>query len=60
MTQTFTQVIEARGVERGSVRWQNLRTEYQFHLDNPGKQWGFVWHASFGCGYDPPNDLPLE
>ena len=57
---TFTQVIEARGVERGSVRWENLRMEYQFHLKNPGKQWGFVWHASFGCGDDPPDDLTLE
>ena len=57
---TFTEVIEARGVEKGSVRWNNLRTEYEYHLEKPHKQWGWIWHATFGLGDDPPNDLPLE
>lgn len=62
MTKTFTEIIEEMGVKAGSVRWQNLRTEYQWHLDNPNRQWGWVWHASFGLGNDPPTDLdiPLE
>lgn len=57
---TFTEVIEARGVERNSIRWNNLRMEYQFHLDNPNRQWGFIWNASFGPGDEPPYGLPLE
>lgn len=57
---TFTEVIEARGVERDSVRWNNLRMEYEWHLENPGKKWGWIWNCSFGFHDYPPNDLPLE
>ena len=57
---TFTELIESKGVEKGSVRWNNLRTEYQWHLENPGKQWGFVWNATFGFHDSPPEGLPLE
>ena len=35
---TFTELIESKGVEKGSIRWNNLRTEYKWHLENPGKQ----------------------
>ena len=58
---TFTELIEARGIKRGSILWENLRMEYAYHLEYPGRQWGVIWHAAFGFGgvNSPPYDLPL-